>query len=160
MAVTPVFRGSAPDDGTGDSFYDAAGKLNANDADLDTRVDAAQGAADTADGKAVSAQGDVDGVLGGANATDQTLTAWTEAGAYEATAISFDSDGVVTTATVKWPDGSAGTFTTTATDATWLAVDSYTISHTDSGKTVTQSAVTTRDATTGDVTAKPALTVA
>ena len=132
MSVTPVYRGAAPDDGTGDSFYDAAGKLNANDA----------------------------GLAGGANVFDQTLREWVEGGAYEATAISFDADGVVTTATVKWPDGSAGTFTTTATDATWLAVNSYTITHTASGKTVTQSAVTTRDATTGDVTAKPALTVA
>ena len=146
MTITPVYRGAAPDDGTGDSFYDAAGKLNANDSSLDTRVDAA-----TAAGVSLA---------GGATVTDARLKEWAESGAYEATAISFDADGVVTTATVKWPDGSAGVFTATATDATWLAVNSYTISHTDSGKTVTQSAVTTRDATTGDVTAKPALTVA
>ena len=131
MTITPVYRGAAPDDGTGDSFYDAAGKLNANDA----------------------------GLAGGANVFDQTLREWVEGGAYEATAISFDADGVVTTATVKWPDGSAGTYTTVTKNTDFLTVDSYTISHTDSGKTVTQSAVTTRDATTGDVTAKPALTV-
>ena len=94
------------------------------------------------------------------SASDEALKQWTESGAYEATAISFDADGVVTTATVKWPDGSAGVFTTVTKNADFLAVDAYTISHTDSGKTVTQSAVTTRDATTGDVTAKPALTVA
>ena len=96
--------------------------------------------------------------VGGASASAGALVAWVEAGAYEATAISFDSDGVVTTATVKWPDGSAGTFTTTAKDTTHLAVNSYTVSHTDSGKTVTQAAVT-RDAD-GNVTTKPALSVA
>lgn len=95
---------------------------------------------------------------GGASASNAALKAWAEAGAYELTAITYDTDGVVTTATVKWPDGSAGIFTTTAKNSTWLAVDAYTISHADSGKTVTQAAVT-RDGN-GAVTVKPALTVA
>lgn len=99
-----------------------------------------------------------EGVLGGANVTTQTLKMWTEGEAYEATSITRDSDGVVTTATVAWPDGSAGTFTTTTKNTTWLAVDAYTITHADSGKTVTQAAVT-RDSD-GLVTTKPALTVA
>lgn len=95
---------------------------------------------------------------GGANASDAALRAWTEAGAYELTAITYDSNGVVTTATVKWPDGSAGILTATTKNSTWLAVDAYTISHTDSGKTVTQ-AMVTRDGN-GAVTVKPPLTVA
>ena len=95
---------------------------------------------------------------GGAAASDDVLKMWTEGEAYEATSVTRDSDGVVTTATVVWPDGSAGTFTTTTKNTTWLAVDAFTITHADSGKTVTQAAVT-RDSD-GLVTTKPALTVA
>jgi hypothetical protein len=97
-------------------------------------------------------------LLGGASVTDQTLTEWTEGEDYEMTSVIWDSDFVVSSATVKWPDGSAGTFTRTTKNATWLAIDAYTITHTDSGKTVTQTAVT-RDSD-GNVTTKPALTVA
>lgn len=96
--------------------------------------------------------------LGGASALDQVLKAWTESEAYELTALTRNADGIVTTATVKWPDASGGTFTATSINTTWIAIDAYTISHTTSGKTVTQTAVT-RDAN-GAVTAKPALTVA
>ena len=94
---------------------------------------------------------------GGALVAEQTLIGWTEAGSYEVTAATYDSDGVVTTATVKWPDASAGTFTTVTKNTTWLAVDAYTITHAASGQTVTQAAVT-RDAV-GNVTVKPALTI-
>lgn len=96
--------------------------------------------------------------LGGASVLAQVLKEWTEAGAYEIASATVDSNGLITTGTVKWPDGSAGTFTTTTTNSTWIAIDAYTITHTNSGKTVTQTAVT-RD-TNGNVTAKPALTVA
>ena len=102
--------------------------------------------------------GDVAGLLGGASVSDATIKEWATGEDYELTAITYDADGVPTTATVKWPDASAGTFTTTTKNSTWLAVDAYTISHTASGKTVTQTAVT-RDSN-GQVTVKPALTVA
>ena len=110
------------------------------------------------DANADAAAASVGGVLGGASATAQTLKGWTEAGAYELTAVTVDSDNVPTTATAKWPDGSAGTFTTTTKNSTWLAVDAYTVSHTASGQTVTQTAVTRNS--NGTVTTKPALTVA
>lgn len=97
-------------------------------------------------------------LAGGASVTSAVLKAWAEGEAYELTAINYDGDGVVTTATAKWADGSAGTFTTTTKNSTWLAVDAYTITHSVSGKTVTQAAVT-RDSN-GNVTVKPALTVA
>jgi hypothetical protein len=103
----------------------------------------------------------VDGLLGGASLSVQQLKDWAAGECYEATAVIFDSDGVPTTATVKWPDGSAGTWTitpTTGKNTTWLAVDGYSITHTGSGKTVTQPTVT-RDGN-GAVTVKPALTVA
>lgn len=99
------------------------------------------------------------GVLSAVRKTTTTmLKEWTEGEAYEATSTTFDSDGVVTTATVKWPDGSAGTFTTTTKNSTWLAVDAYTISHSDNGVTVTQASVTRNS--DGAITSKPALAVA
>lgn len=99
-----------------------------------------------------------DGASAGANATSALLKEWTQGECYEPTAITRDANEVVTSATVKWPDGSGGTFTATTVNATWFAVDAFTISHTLSGKTVTQ-ALVTRDGG-GGVTTKPALTVA
>lgn len=75
-------------------------------------------------------------------------------------AVTRDSNGAATSASVIWPDGSAGTYTaTTASSAFPGAVDAYTVTWVGSStKTVTQSAVT-RDATTGAVTTRPAMTV-
>lgn len=92
-----------------------------------------------------------------ASSLNDRLKTWTSGQSYQVTSATYDSDGVVTTATVTWPDGSTGTFTTTTKNSTFLAVDAFTITHTDSGKTVVQSAVT-RDST-GAVTTKPALTI-
>lgn len=85
------------------------------------------------------------------------LKAWANAGAYSISSATIDSDGVITTATVTWPDGSAGTFTRTTKNTTFLTIDAYTVTHTDSGKTVTQPTMT-RDSN-GNVTAQPALTI-
>jgi hypothetical protein len=95
-----------------------------------------------------------------ANTTSVLLRDWTEGESYEMTSITYDGTytSVVSSATVKWPDGSTGTFTTTTINATWVAIDAYTVSHTDSGLTVTQSAVTRNGA--GNITTKPALTIA
>lgn len=130
MAVSVIDVGTTANDGTGDTLRAAFVKVNANEA----------------------------GLAGGAGVFDETLKEWVTAEAYEVTSATLDSDQVPTTATVKWPDGSAGTFTTTTKNTTWKAVDAFTVSHTDSGKTVTQAAVT-RDSN-GNVTTKPALTVA
>lgn len=99
----------------------------------------------------------VDALEGGAEVSDEVLKAWTEGECYQMTLITWDSDNVISGASVVWPDGSAGTFTRTTKNSTWLAVDAYTITHTDSGQTVTQAAVT-RDGD-GNITAKPALTI-
>lgn len=90
--------------------------------------------------------------------TDEMLKEWTEGGDYEATSITRDSDGVVSSADVVWPDGSAGTYTMTTKNSTWICADAFTLSHTDSSKTVEQAAVTRNS--DGEVTTKPALTVA
>lgn len=86
------------------------------------------------------------------------LKEWTEGEDYELTAITRDANDIATTATVKWPDGSAGTFTTVTPNTTWYCIDAYTITHTNSGKTITQTAPTRNSA--GSITVKPALTIA
>ena len=94
---------------------------------------------------------------GGASLINSNLRAWANTSAFSLTSATRDTDGVITTATVSWPDGSVGTFTTVTKNSVWLTVDAYTVTHTSSGKTVTQSAVT-RDGS-GRVTAQPALTI-
>lgn len=91
-----------------------------------------------------------------APSTNSSLKGWLTSLAY--TSVTYDSDNVISSATVKWPDGSAGTFTRTTKNATFLTVDAYTVTHTASGKTVTQSAVTRNSI--GQVTAQPEPTVA
>jgi hypothetical protein len=97
---------------------------------------------------------------GGATASDQLLKNWTESGAYELTAITYNVTypTVIASGVVKWPDGSAGALTVTAQNTTYLKETAFTITHTASGKTVTQAAVTLN--TDGNITVKPALTVA
>jgi hypothetical protein len=96
---------------------------------------------------------DIDGTDG----NNEKLRAWTLSGAYSLTSATRDVDGVITTATVSWPDGSSGTFTTTTKNATFLTVDAYTVTHAGFSRTATQSAVT-RDSS-GNVTAQPAITI-
>lgn len=98
------------------------------------------------------------GASGVSASNNAVLIMWTASSAYAITSATRDSDGVITTATVSWPDGSTGTFTLTTKNSTFLTIDAYTVTHTDSGKTVTQPAVT-RDSS-GNVTAQPALAIA
>lgn len=91
-----------------------------------------------------------------APSTNASLKGWINSLAY--TAATYDSDNVISSATVKWPDGSSGTFTRTAKNSTFLTVDAYTVTHADSSKTVTQPSVTRNSS--GQVTAQPELTVA
>jgi hypothetical protein len=97
-------------------------------------------------------------LAGGATVPNSVLAEWTEGEDYELVVITRNGDGVVTSSTVKWPDGTTGEFTATEINSTWLAIDAYTITHPTSGKTVTQAEVT-RDAD-GNVIIKPTLTVA
>lgn len=89
---------------------------------------------------------------------DDELVKWAQGKNYEQVVITRDSEGRVTSMTVLWPDNSVGVYTSTDYNATHEAYDGYNITHTNSGKTVTQTAVT-RD-TEGAVIIKPALTVA
>lgn len=100
---------------------------------------------------------DFEVIQGGANISDRVLKEWTTAEAWEPTAITRDTSGQVSTITVRWPDDSAGTLTVTTVNATWEAVDAYTITHVDSGRKVIQTAPTRNS--DGDITAMPVLTV-
>lgn len=89
------------------------------------------------------------------------LLDWGYSQSYRLVSATRDANEAITTASVVWPDGATGTFTTdTASTAFPGAIDAYHVTHVLAGvtKTVTQSAVT-RDAG-GAVTAQPALTVA
>lgn len=98
-----------------------------------------------------------DALGGGATVDTRVLKAWTQGEDYEPTSVTRNASGIVTSATVVWPDGSAGTFTTDTINTTWEAIDAYHITHTASGKTITQAAVSRNSA--GAVITKPALTI-
>ena len=73
--------------------------------------------------------------------------------------ITRDSNNVVTTSGVVWPDGSTGVFTATTVNTTFKCVDAYTVTYVNgTTKTVTQPAVT-RNAN-GYVITYPVATVA
>lgn len=90
------------------------------------------------------------------SATFARLRTWASAGMWALTNVTRNSDGVVTSADITWPDGSAGEFTGTP-NLTFGALDAWTATHTDSGQQVRQPTVT-RNAD-GDVTDAPALIV-
>ena len=73
--------------------------------------------------------------------------------------VTRDANGCPTSATVTWPDGTAGVYSGTASTTFPATVDAYTITYSSSPTlTVTQAAVT-RDAN-GKITNRPALTIA
>ena len=74
-------------------------------------------------------------------------------------AITRDSNGAPTSAVVKWPDGVDGTYSGTPSVSFPGSISAYTITRVGSPTvTFTQPAVT-RDATTGNVTNRPPITV-
>ena len=86
---------------------------------------------------------------GGAIATASVLRAWAGAESFRASSITRNANGVITDATVTWPDGSGGTWETTrgnnaagsdvddTDESRWYAPNTITITHTDSSQTVT-----------------------
>jgi hypothetical protein len=90
---------------------------------------------------------------------DTMLKTWALAQSFRLVSATRNGDGAITTATIEWPDGTAGVYTADtlstsfpgATDA-WHATYAGTPS-----KTITQPAVT-RDGS-GNVTAQPAITI-
>lgn len=90
-----------------------------------------------------------------------SLVDWTNANSFTALSVTRGAGGVVTAMTLRWPDGSTGTFTTTTVSTACPgAVDAFTATYvpaSGSTETVTQSAVT-RSASCA-VTAQPAPTL-
>jgi len=94
---------------------------------------------------------------GGAN---RALATWAYAQSFQLVSAARDTNGAITTASIVWPDGATGTFTTdTASTAFPGAIDAWHATYVlgTLTKTVTQPAVT-RDAN-GAVTAQPAITI-
>lgn len=89
--------------------------------------------------------------------SNQRLIEMTLAGAYEIASPTLDALGNVTAGTVKWAgDGSSGVYSAVI-HPTWGCVDSFTITHAASGKTVTRAASTRNSS--GFETSIPAITV-
>ena len=80
---------------------------------------------------------ELDTERGGPGVADAQLKDWINGEpALTYTGITRDANDVIAAATVAWPDGSAGAWTTTSTHATG-AITGYTVTHTASSKTVT-----------------------
>jgi hypothetical protein len=110
----------------------------------------------TDDFKKIAAN-DVSDYISTGGTTDNSLTEWAQGKDYEPLIITRDSEGRVTTMTVKWPDESDGVYTATSYNVTHEVYDGYNITHTDSSKIITQTAVTRNSE--GAITNKPALTI-
>ncbi len=89
--------------------------------------------------------------------SDKRLLEMAAAEAYEMTALTYDSGGVLSSASVLWNDGASGILTVTHKDTSTGQVNGYTLTHTTAQRKITQGAVT-RNAN-GDITTKPALTI-
>lgn len=85
------------------------------------------------------------------------LIEWANGKSYETTNITYDQYGNTTSAAVIWPDGSTGTFTATNWNGTHEVWDGYTITHTATGNTIFQDAVTRNS--DGAITIKPQLVI-
>ncbi|QDG65861.1 hypothetical protein NIBR502772_06185 [Pseudarthrobacter sp. NIBRBAC000502772] len=74
-------------------------------------------------------------------------------------AVTYDGNGAATSAVIEWPDGVTGNYSGTASVSFPGSVSAYTVTRAGSPTvTFTQPAVT-RDATTGNVTNRPPITV-
>lgn len=116
-------------------------------------------AATAAVGQALVLTDDANGAVefGDAIPIGEKLRGWVAGTAFTLSSTVMDGDGVITTATVVWPDGSTGTLTTTAKNSTFMVIDGFSVTHNISGLTATQPTVTRNAA--GAVTAQPAITI-
>ena len=94
-----------------------------------------------------------------ANAAAYELATWAYAQTFQLVSATRDTNGAITTATIKWPDGVSGVFTTDVASTSFPgAIDAWHATYLGTTtKTVTQPAVT-RD-TNGAVTVQPAITI-
>lgn len=90
---------------------------------------------------------------------DDRIASWFNSQSYTITSVQMTDAGVITNATLRWPDGSSGSYTVTEVDYVWNAPNAWEYSHAITGKTFTQAAVT-RSAINGVVTHVPQIAVA
>lgn len=90
----------------------------------------------------------------------QRILAWAYTNAFQLVSATRDANGAITTASIVWPDGATGTFTTDVLSTAFPgAIDAWHATYVlgNVTQTVTQPAVT-RDAN-GAVTVQPAITI-
>ena len=94
----------------------------------------------------------------GASSNIQLLN-WAYVQSFAITSATRNSNDVITTASIVWPDSATGTFTADRINAAYNAIDAWHATHILSGttKTVTQTAVTRNS--NGAVTAQPVITI-
>ena len=130
-------------------------------AGMESRLSAAESSiAELQAGLSVSAQASIGSVVDAtpaAEVSDSDLIDWTNGERYQTLSATYSPTGHIESSTVRWPDGTFGTFTTTEFNADHLAVDAYQITHVASGKRVVQKRVTRDD--DGNVSIKPALII-
>lgn len=87
------------------------------------------------------------------------LMAWANEQNFQLVSVTRDANGTIASATIKWPDGTGGTFTTDLASAEFPgAIDAWRATYLgEATKTVVQAAVT-RDAN-GSVIAQPDITI-
>lgn len=96
---------------------------------------------------------------GGSNVNqNQLIIGWAAARAFTLNTATYNVNGVLTSATVTWPDGSTGSYLTNTIDSIFNVPNSWTITHANSGLTVSQPLITRNS--NGNITNQPALTIA
>lgn len=101
------------------------------------------------------------GPTGPAQPINERLLGWAYANAFQLVSATRDANEAIVTASIVWPDGGTGTFTTDVASTSFPgAIDAWHATYVNGNvtHTVTQPAVT-RDAN-GAVTAQPAITIA
>mgnify|MGYP000952076949 CR=1 FL=1 len=88
-----------------------------------------------------------------------SLKAWAYSESFALISATRNADNVITSANIKWPDGTSGVFTSTTINSTFNTIDAWSATYLGSTtKTITQSAVTRN--LNGAVTAQPEITIA
>ena len=90
--------------------------------------------------------------------TNQRLKSWAYSQSFAIVSATRNSNDVITSASIKWPDGTTGIFTATTINATFNTVDEFTATYDSTPvKTATQPLVTRNS--NGAVTAQPVITI-
>lgn len=95
-----------------------------------------------------------------ASAILQNLLQWSYASSYQLVSVTRDTNGAIVSASIVWPDGGTGTFTTDTASIIFLgAIDAWHATYVNGSTTHTvHQSLVTRDAN-GAVIAQPAITI-